>query len=147
MASRESDADLERIASKLASLFGEPDASYVPPALDEPPADDVSDADLRREFHLAMIDIYRRSNSEIGYNPTRFAQMLGNRGGLDTAQSLIRSENPSDGYVTLWEHRRLDLSVEFVACSPHFRSLFSTADLERARRRLKDWGMDPDDYF
>lgn len=147
MGAQQEEGDLEKLAEKLAGLFGKPDSSYVPPALDEPPAVGTLEAELKKQFHLAMIDIYRRSNTELGYNPTRFAQMLGSRGGLSTAEYLIRSKNPSDGYVTLWEHHRLDLSVEFMVCSPRFRSLFSTADVDRARRRLNDWGMDPDEYF
>jgi len=139
--------DVEALANKLAALFGEP--SEVEQKLPSPtePAKDLSREDLEREFHFALVDLYRRSASEAGYNATRFAQMIANRGGLDTAHYLIQAKTASDGYMTLWEKGRLDLSVEFLAVSPRYRSLFSPSEVRSATRRLQDWGMDPKDYY
>jgi hypothetical protein len=43
----------------------------------------------------------------------------------------------------LWERKRLDLAVESLVLNPEWRHLFSTAELEIARRRLRDYGYDP----
>lgn len=99
---------------------------------------------LEAKFEAAMFDVYRRAKSEAGYNATIFLQMLSDRGGLATARQLINAPRPSDGYTQLFERGRLDLTVEaLVIESPDWRSLFSDQELERARRRLADYGYSP----
>ena len=51
---------------------------------------------------------------------------------------------PSDGFTTLWEHRRLDLSVEFHVLCPEFASLFTPQERRAARQRLEAYGIDVD---
>jgi hypothetical protein len=55
--------------------------------------------DLSKQFDAAMLAIYQRAKSEVGYNATIFFRMLGDRGGLTTAKYLINSPKPSDGYA------------------------------------------------
>jgi hypothetical protein len=38
--------------------------------------------------------------------------MLLEHGGVETARRLLRKDGISDGFTTLWERKRLDLSVE-----------------------------------
>jgi len=96
---------------------------------------------LEIEFHEAMLDIHRRAKEEAGYNASLFLQMVGNRGGLQAACTLINSKAPSDGYTRLWELGRLDLSVEAVVLqSSRFRSLFTEQELEICEKRLRDYG-------
>ncbi len=58
---------------------------------------------LEQEFHKAMLDIYKRAESEAGYIATRYIRMVAERGGVEAAKFLINSERPSDGFTTLWK--------------------------------------------
>lgn len=58
-----------------------------------------------------------------------------------TAKYLINAERPSDGFTHLYERGRLDLTVEaMVVENPQWHPLFTEAELERARRRLRAYG-------
>lgn len=97
-------------------------------------------------FDSAMFDIYRRAKSEAGYNATIFLQMISDRGGLDTAKYLINAAKASDGYTQLYERGRLDLTVEaLVVGQPRWQHLFESEELERAKRRLVEYGYMPND--
>ena len=90
-----------------------------------------------------MIVIYETAKRELGYNATRFLQMVSVHGGLVTARQLLWSDAPSDGFTTLWEHRRLDLTMEDHVLRAEFASLFSDADREQAHTRLDAYGWRP----
>jgi hypothetical protein len=90
-----------------------------------------------------VIAIYETSKRELGCNATRFLQMVGQQGGLVTARQLLWSEAPPDGFTTLWEHHRLDLTVEDHALRAEFASLFSDADRQQALTRLEAYGWRP----
>ena len=91
------------------------------------------------EFERRMQEIYRRAREEAGYNPARYLQMLDEHGGVETAHLLLNSDKASDGYTALWERGRLDLTVEALVLEKDW-GLFSERELERARRRLHDYG-------
>ena len=97
---------------------------------------------IQQEFHSAMFDVYRRAKQECGYNATRYLQMLDEHGGEETAHLLLGAKGVSEGYVALWECGRLDLTVEAVVLDPRWRDLFTEAELETARRRLREYGFD-----
>jgi hypothetical protein len=99
--------------------------------------------EVQRRFHRAMIAIYETSKRELGYNATRFLQMVSQQGGLVTARQLLWSDAPSEGFTTLWEHRRLDLTVEDHVLRAEFASLFGDADRQQARTRLEEYGWRP----
>lgn len=101
--------------------------------MSQPPA-------LEIEFHKSMLNIYHRAKEECGYIATRFLQMVSNNGGLKTAQKLLATSEPSDGFTVLWENHRLDLTVENLVLKPEFRSLFSDQELMTARERLLLYG-------
>jgi hypothetical protein len=104
----------------------------------------LTDVDsIEKSFHRAMADLYETAKREIGYNATRFMQMVAEIGGLATAKRLLQSDQVSDGFTTLWEHQRLDLSVEAHVLQAEFASLFDEDDLETARTRLADYGYRP----
>jgi TIR domain len=98
---------------------------------------------VEQRFHRAMIAIYETAKRELGYKATRFLQMLSDQGGLATARQLLWSDTPSDGFTTLWEHRRLDLTVEDHVLRAEFASPFTDADREQALSRLKAYGWQP----
>jgi hypothetical protein len=88
-----------------------------------------------------------RLKREIGYNPTRFIQMVGDVGGVEAARRLLGGPAASDGFTTLWEHRRLELSVEAVVLLPWYRDLFTEEELSTASERLVEHGFDVDRYL
>jgi hypothetical protein len=92
--------------------------------------------ETERQFHRAMIEIYQTAKRDLGYNASRFIQMVSERGGLATARQLLWSDQVSDGFETLRSHGRLDLSVEAHVLKPEFEALFTDEDRQRARDRL-----------
>jgi hypothetical protein len=96
---------------------------------------------LERDFHRAMVQIYQKAQKEAGYTASYFMQMVSDRGGLATARALLASPQVSEGFTSLWERQRLDLSVEAHVLKPEFKSLFSEGELETARERLRQYGF------
>ena len=45
--------------------------------------------EIERRFHRAMISIYETAKRELGYNATRFLQMISEHGGLATARLTL----------------------------------------------------------
>jgi hypothetical protein len=100
--------------------------------------------ELEARFDNAMMDVYRRALTECDYKATRFFHMLSEHRGLETARILLRASKVSEGYVALWERKRLDLTVEAVVLGEEWHSLFSDQEREIAKRRLADYGFDFD---
>jgi hypothetical protein len=99
--------------------------------------------DLERRFNGAMVSIYETSKRELGYNATRFVQMISEQGGLTTAKQLLWSSAPSEGFTTPWERGRLDLTVEAHVLKIEFSPLFTDADRDQARDGLEVYGWRP----
>ena len=95
---------------------------------------------LEKRFEQDMIDIYTTAKKECGYNASRFLQMLGAKGGLAAAKQLISKPGGTDGFTTLWEHGRLDLSVEAHILKPEYAELFTEEERRMCRERLKQFG-------
>jgi len=102
---------------------------------------------LKARFDDAMMEVYRRALDECDYKATRFLQMLHDHRGLETAQILLHASNVSEGYVALWERRRLDLTVEAVILVEEWHPLFSEQEREIARKRLAEYGYTPKRSF
>jgi len=66
--------------------------------------------------------------------------MLSERGGFATARHLLQASTVLDGFTTLWERHRLDLTVEAVVLRQEFAPLFTLQELEIARSRLEEYG-------
>ena len=97
-------------------------------------------ADLEMQFDRAMFNIYHRAREKCNYNAVRFLQMLAQNGGLATAQHLLASGSPQEGFIHLWECGCLDLTVEALVLQDPFCELFSGDELAVARSRLEDLG-------
>jgi hypothetical protein len=91
-------------------------------------------------FERAMLDIYKEAR-KIGYRPTEFLNMIERDGALVTARRLIMSATPSSGFTRLWELKRIDLTVEALVSREPWRRLFLEIELDRAQRRLKQYGF------
>jgi hypothetical protein len=94
---------------------------------------------MNRAFHLAMLFIYRQAKRDLGYNASRFLQML-HQGSLTAARQLLHAPGVSEGFTKLWEHQRLDLTVETHVLKPEFQHLFTPQELDIAPSRLREYG-------
>jgi hypothetical protein len=103
---------------------------------------DISRTALTRRLDRAMQEVYTRAKQEAGYDAKAYLSMLATYGGLGTARRLLESRSVSDGFVALWERKRIDLAVENVVLRPEFEPLFTEDERETARRRLRDYGFD-----
>ena len=98
---------------------------------------------LEKEFHEAMLEIYRKAKKEASYNAQRFLQMVVDHGGIQTAKMLIHSDTVSDGYTALWERGRLDLTVEAMVIEKQkYHPLFTQEELQVCAKRLKDYNYE-----
>jgi len=95
---------------------------------------------VERAFHRAMVRIHEQARDEVGYNANRFIQMVAELGGVETARRLLDASGVSDGFTTLWEAGRLDISVEAVVMRPEFEVLFDQRRLRTAPERLEQYG-------
>jgi len=103
------------------------------------------DEALKLKFHRAMLNIYHTAKKDLGYNATRFLQMLSSPDeSIRTAKRFVLSSKPSDGFAELWKRNRLDLTVEaLVAYETAYSQLFTDEEREAARARLTDMGYQP----
>jgi hypothetical protein len=74
----------------------------------------------------------------IGYKPTGFMGMIANSNAFEAVRTLLHKREPSDGFSTLWEKGRLDLTVEAIVLKPEWRGYFTEDERKIARRRLAD---------
>ncbi len=96
--------------------------------------------ELEKRFDRDMRDIYITAKRECGYNATRFLQLVSEKGGLAAAKQLISKPGGTEGFTTLWQCGRLDLSVEAHVLKPEYESLFSDEERRMCRERLVEFG-------
>lgn len=99
--------------------------------------------ELERKWDRDMREIYITAKRECGYNAVRFLQMVGAKGGLLAAKQLISKPGGTYGFATLWEHGRLDLSVEAHVLKPEYEPLFTEEERRICRERLEQFGYKP----
>jgi len=99
-------------------------------------------SDLERRFHDAMVDIYRRARSDCYYHASRFVQMVGEIGGLETARRLLSTDEMQSGLYELWRCGKPEISVEYLVLQPEWQDLFTEEHRARARARLKQLGFE-----
>jgi len=76
----------------------------------------------------------------IQYHPNYFLGMLEADGGYLTVIRLLSANGVSEGFIKLWEHSRLDLSVEALVVESEWRAAFDPVLIARAEKRLNDVG-------
>ena len=99
---------------------------------------------LENDFDKAMMNVYRSAKNECDYNATYFLNMLYEHRSVETAHRLLGGAAPQYGFAKLSECGRLDITVECLVLNPRFQGLFEDHELETARRRLRQYGFDPE---
>lgn len=98
-----------------------------------------------------LLEEYRhgtaRLKREIGYNPIYFNWMLSELGPIEASRRLVRATAASDGFTTLWEHKKLDMSVEAIVLLPWYAEILEDEDRRQARTRLEAYGFDVDQFL
>ena len=95
--------------------------------------------ELEKNFHEKMLYICREANKQ-GYNPTIFASMVNEYGGVKAAKKLVIQEDPTDGFLRLYMMKRLDLTAENFVTDEEFRCLFTEDEVKISKNRLKEYG-------
>ncbi|MBI3903817.1 MAG: hypothetical protein HY306_12895 [Nitrosomonadales bacterium] len=90
---------------------------------------------LEAEFSDRLHDSIRQAQG-LGYNPSRFEQMLATLGALKLAKKLVLSGDLQYGLKEMIKLDRKDLTLESIMLEPKFKSLFSAGELEAASWRL-----------
>ena len=91
--------------------------------------------DLAARFEAELWRTVEDARS-LGYNPSDFALMLRQHGGVRTAKRLVLSGDLQTGFERLAKLGRLDISMERKMLTPEFASLFTAEELGAARWRL-----------
>ena len=95
---------------------------------------------LENKFNEDMKNLYLTSKKELGYNASRFMQIVAQKGGVQAAKQLISKDGGTYGFEVLWENKRLDLSVEAHVLKDGYTELFTDEERDICRNRLKEFG-------
>lgn len=87
--------------------------------------------ELEEEFERAIHQENVRSKP-LGYNPTRYRQMIDQYGGLNTAKRLLSKHEITQGLIDLYELDCLDESMEALVIQERFKPLFTESEIEEA---------------
>jgi hypothetical protein len=96
----------------------------------------------RRRLEAQLGDQLRIDCAEaegIGYSPKKFRSMLSESGPRGACVRVIMSTKVPDGFLTLLELERLDLTAEATVLRGPWRVLFDLDVLDVARKRLRDY--------
>lgn len=99
--------------------------------------------DTLSQFDLAMLGIYDAAlKLKPIYRATSFLKMVNEHGGKETADRLLATGRPSEGFTELFLRGKdnLKLSVEYLVLQRPWQTLFSHEQLEIARTRLRQVG-------
>ena len=99
---------------------------------------------MEKKFHEDMRDIYLTAKKELKYNASRFWQRVCEEGGLQAAKTLIAKDGGTHGFEILWEHGRLDLSVEAHILKSEYSELFTDDERKICSDRLEQFGFNLD---
>jgi hypothetical protein len=97
----------------------------------------VSD-ELADGFNKEMVLLYKKALDECGYKASIFIHMIHDKGGVETAKSLLHVRGHPKGLTVLCEKGRLDLSMEALVLKSPWSTLFTKEDLDVARKRLEE---------
>jgi hypothetical protein len=92
--------------------------------------------DLERRFE-ARVDAAIREMANIDYVPRAFMKMRDRYGTVAAIQRLLRGDEVQYGFTHLWEHGRLDLSMESIINEAEWQTLFTEEDRRIATDRLR----------
>lgn len=97
---------------------------------------------LKRELKERYISTYNECK-KFNYLPRAFLDMVvSNVDIVEITRRLIHKEGGTSGFSTLYENKRMDLSVENIILETRYRQLFTRDDLQAAYGRLEQYEYD-----
>ena len=97
---------------------------------------------LKLELRERYISTYNECK-KFKYFPRAFLDMVvSNDDIVEVTRRLVHKDGGTSGFTTLFENKRLDLSVEKIILEPRYRRLFSCEDLRAAYERLNQYQYD-----
>lgn len=107
----------------------------------------ATESQLEEQFHEAMLEIYEAAKRlKPPYRAPRFLRMVHQHGGRETANRLLATGEPSEGFTQLLLRGKenLKISVEYLVLRNPWREvLFSEDQRAKARKRLRDYECEP----
>jgi hypothetical protein len=99
--------------------------------------------ELKTQCGDAVRALIQRMLTETDYRPTRFIQMVADRGPVGAVRALLAVDlGPGvfhEGLTRLWQLGRLDLSMErLVAYDRRWEQVFTDRERQSAKRRLDE---------
>jgi len=94
---------------------------------------------LEEQFQQAMIGVYENAKKH-EYFASYFKRMIDKHGGVETAKRLLTKQEIPAGLMRLYEMGLLADSMEALVIQERFKSLFTSAEIDEAHRRLKELG-------
>lgn len=94
--------------------------------------DEVS-ANFQRDMKAAVDKMIH----VLGYRPTAFLRMIADHGAVGAAKRLLSSPSYQYGFEKLYEHDRIEWSVEAHVILPWYRDLFTFDEVLTAETRLE----------
>lgn len=96
--------------------------------------------DLSQAFTDELIENCEISKKELGYYPSRFVQMVSQKGGIETARAIVAKGGVSEGFEKLSAAQRLDLSMEASVIDPKYSVLFTDDEVNHCFAILCECG-------
>ncbi len=96
---------------------------------------------LINDFDSAMRNVYDAGlKLNPPYRAKKFLEMLNKSGGKETADYLLSTKMPSEGFAELYlrGEKGLKISLEYLVLTKPWSGLFTEAQLAVAKKRLTD---------
>lgn len=93
---------------------------------------------MRASFQAAMY-VAMEESSKLGYHPKRLYGMLQTQTPVEVARHCITTG--AEGFDSMVRLGRPDLTIEAICLDPQYRPLFTAAELDCARWRLRQAGV------
>lgn len=92
------------------------------------------------QFTAHLNNLYLLIKEACHFSAKTFQKMVNTYGGVEAARRLIANPNPAQGLMEIAVCQRLDLSVEAQILQTPWSELFTDAEKDMARRKLKSLG-------
>jgi ATP-dependent Clp protease ATP-binding subunit ClpA len=77
---------------------------------------------------------------QLRFHPSALLQMVAEKGAVAAAKHFLNIAEPSHDFIKMCELKRLDLTIETHVINPRYHSLFTPEEIEKARKRISDYG-------
>lgn len=114
-----------------------------PPAIGSEVAPEPERRRAESLLEARLVNALDVCKGELKHNPRPFVSLLVEHGPVEAVRHAV-ARPASDAFVFLWERDRLDLSVEAVMLDDDVAGLFTDEERSAARKRLVEFGYEPE---